>query len=276
VATNGEEQEVFVGDNVPILSAATSAAGDVAAAGGAGATADPLQIRTDVERQDVGLRLRVRPTVGEAGGVRLVLELDVSAVVPSAAGDVEEVGVTLSQRTLSATVHLADGEFAVVGMGPRQTRSLVQRGTPFLSSIPLFGWLFRAERMQTTRTEILLATQAWVQSSPDERVAESLARRLAFERSLSRTAELDGAGDAGWAVWIASAATQGEAEEIAGGVALGGIPPPRVARWDFEGAARYDVLVPGFETLAQAGAAANELSRAGYRSRVVALPEEEM
>ncbi|HET6304330.1 MAG TPA: secretin N-terminal domain-containing protein [Myxococcota bacterium] len=277
VATNGEEQEVFVGNNVPILTATTSsAAGDAAAGANAGALVDPLQVRTDIERQDVGLRLRVRPTVGEAGGVRLALELDVSDVAPSAAGDVEEVGVTISQRKLSATVHLADGEFAVVGMGPRQARRRVERGTPFLSSIPLLGWLFRTERTETTRTELLLATQAWVQRSPDERVAESLARRLAFERSLSRTAGLEGAGDAGWAVLVASAGSEREAEEIASGVALGGVPPPRVTRWDFEGAPRFDVFVPGFETLAQAGAAANELSRAGYRTRVVALPEEGM
>jgi hypothetical protein len=189
---------------------------------------------------------------------------------------VEEVGVTISQRKLSATVHLADGEFAVVGMGPRQARRRVVRGTPFLSSIPLLGWLFRTERTETTRTELLLATQAWIQRNPDERLAESLARRLAFERSLSRTAGLDGADDAGWAVLVASAGSEHEAEEIASGVAVGGIPPARVTRWDFEGAPRFDVFVPGFETLAQAGAAANELARAGYRTRVVALPEEGM
>jgi len=89
----------------------------------------------------------------------------------------------------------------------------VERGTPFLSSIPLLGWLFRTERTETTRTELLLATQAWVQRSPDERVAESLARRLAFERSLSRTAGLEGAGDAGWAVLVASAGSEREADE---------------------------------------------------------------
>jgi general secretion pathway protein D len=277
VATNGEEQEVFVGNNVPILSATTaSAAGDVAAGAGAGATADPLQVRTDIERQDVGLRLHVRPSVGEAGGVRLDLELEVSDVAPSVAGDVEEVGVTLSQRTLSATVHLEDGEFAVVGMGPRQSRRRVQRGTPFLSSIPFLGGFFRTERTETARTELLLATQAWILRSADERVAETLSRRLAFERSLSRTAGLEGEGDAGWAVWVASAGSEREAEEIASGVVLGGVPPPRVTRWDFDGAPRFDVFVPGFETLAQAGAAATELARAGYRSRVVALPEKGM
>jgi general secretion pathway protein D len=277
VATNGEEQEVFVGNNVPILSASTaSAAGDVAAGGGDGAPAAPLQVRTDIERQDVGLRLRVRPSVGEAGGVRLGLELEVSDVAPSVAGDVEEVGVTLTQRTLTATVQLADGEFAVVGMGPRRVERRVERGTPFVSAIPFLGAFFRSERTETARTELLVAAQAWILRGPEERVAETVARRLAFERSLARTAGLSGGGEAGWAVWIASAGSEHEAEEIASGVALGGVPPPRVTRWDFDGSPRYDVFVPGFESLAQAGAAANELARAGYRSRVVAVPEKDL
>jgi general secretion pathway protein D len=277
VATNGEEQEVFVGNNVPILSASTApAAGDVAAGGRDGAPAAPLQVRTDIERQDVGLRLRVRPTVGEAGGVRLGLELEVSDVAPSVAGDVEEVGVTLTQRTLTATVQLADGEFAVVGMGPRRVERRVERGTPFVSAIPFLGAFFRSERTETARTELLVAAQAWILRGPEERVAETVARRLAFERSLARTAGLSGGGDAGWAVWIASAGSEHEAEEIASGVALGGVPPPRVTRWDFDGSPRYDVFVPGFESLAQAGAAANELARAGYRSRVVAVPEKDL
>jgi general secretion pathway protein D len=277
VAVNGEEQEVFVGSNVPILTSATpSAAGDAAAGTTPTGLVDPLTLRTEVERQDVGLRLRVRPTVGEAGGVRLALELDVSDVAAPVAGDVDEVGPTLSQRRLSATVHLADGEFAVVGMGPRQARQTTERGTPFLSDIPLLGWLFRFERTETTRSELLVATQAWVQRNADEQIAESIEQRLAFERSLSRAADLKGAGEVGWAVLVASADSEREAQEIAGGVARDGVPAPRVTRWDFEGKPRFDVFVPGFETLAQAGAAANQLVRAGYPARVVALPDEKM
>jgi general secretion pathway protein D len=277
VAMSGEEQEVFVGNNVPILTASTpTAAGDAATEAAPGQFVDPLTLRTEVERQDVGLRLRVRPVVGESGGVRLELELDVSDVAPSAAGDVDEVGPTISQRKLSALVLLEDGELAVVGMGPRQSKRRVERGTPFLSSIPFFGWFFRTERTQVARTELLVAAQTWVQHDAEERIAGSIERRLAFERSLSRVADLEGAGDVGWAVWVASANSEDEAHEIASGVAVGGVPPPRVTRWDFEGAPRFDVFVPGFETIGQAGVAANELVRAGYRARVMAMPDEAM
>ena len=76
VALSGEEHELTAGDNVPVLIGATNEAGEPA-------ISDPLTIRNDIERRDVGTILRVKPTAGQAGDVRLELEVEVSRLARS-------------------------------------------------------------------------------------------------------------------------------------------------------------------------------------------------
>jgi type II secretory pathway component GspD/PulD (secretin) len=64
LALSGEEHELVSGDNVPVLIGASDAAGEPV-------VSDPLTIRNDIERRDVGMILRVKPTAGQAGDVRL-------------------------------------------------------------------------------------------------------------------------------------------------------------------------------------------------------------
>ena len=89
--TSGDEHEIFAGDNIPIPVSQS--------AGGAAAIAQSpsLTTRKNIERQDVGTYLRLTPTVGEQGGVTLELNLEVSSLAESVAGDVEKVGPTISQ-----------------------------------------------------------------------------------------------------------------------------------------------------------------------------------
>ena len=128
---SGKEHEIFAGDNVPVPVARADAT-------------NPLQVSQNVERQDVGLQLRVRPTVGQEGGVRLELDLEVSSIRPSLVGDAQRVGPTFAQRQLSSTLHLEDGDVAVVGFAtlPRSTQRMV--GVPILHSLPFLGFLFRS------------------------------------------------------------------------------------------------------------------------------------
>jgi hypothetical protein len=79
--------------------------------------------------------LRVKPSVGEAGGVRLELDVEISSLAPSLAGSVEAVGPTLRQRRLSSTIHLNDDEFAVVGFAREAVVEQSVTGTPWLKDI---------------------------------------------------------------------------------------------------------------------------------------------
>jgi len=165
LVSSGDEHEIFVGDNVPIPTAQADAA-------------NPLQVRQNVERQDVGLLLRARPTVGHEGGVRLELDVEVSAVSQSLAGDSARVGPTISERTLQTTVHLDHGVIAVVGFAtlPRHIETVV--GVPYLRSLPILGFLFRTTTETRLETTLLISVQAEVER------AETLALTRALRQEL--------------------------------------------------------------------------------------------
>ena len=70
LVANGEEQRIFVGDNVPVPRAQSG-------------TGSALEVRQNVERHDVGIQLDVRPTLGQQGGVRLELQIHESRIAES-------------------------------------------------------------------------------------------------------------------------------------------------------------------------------------------------
>jgi general secretion pathway protein D len=163
---SGQEHEIFAGDNVPVPVAGTDAA-------------NPLQVSQNVERKDVGLTLRVRPTVGQEGGVQLDLDLDVSAIRESLAGDAERVGPTFVQRQLSSSIRLDQGDVAVVGFAtlPRATQQVV--GVPFLHSLPFLGFLFRSTEDRWLDTTLLVSVQAEIVREETASLTRALRRQLA-------------------------------------------------------------------------------------------------
>ena len=97
-----------VGDNIPIVTGRTDAA-----TGG-----DNLSQSVNVERQDVGVTLRVTPQISEGDTLRLDdLPGDHRSLSrhPDRLGDPEEVGVALSNRKIENTVVVNDGETVAIG-----------------------------------------------------------------------------------------------------------------------------------------------------------------
>jgi len=166
---SGEEHEIFVGENVPILSAQ------------AGAT-DPLQVRQNVERQDVGVVLRVKPTLGEQGSIVLDLQVEVSALAPSQAGDTEDVGPTIRDRVLTSTIRLEPDRVAMIGWQTGPAQEEISTGVPWLKDIPWIGWIFRATDTRTLQNHLLISVTAWSDDAQVRELAEVLRKALGPER----------------------------------------------------------------------------------------------
>ncbi len=262
VATNGEEQEFFVGENIPIPVEAAET----------DTPSDPFNLRTNIEREDVGLQLRVKPTIGQAGGVGLEIELDVTQV--GATGDSPEE-IVLLQRRLSAQAQLRDGEYAVIGFTSRERELLTDERTPFFSDIPFLGWLFRSETKRKVQLYFLVTAQASIQRDPDDLLASSVRARLAMQRSLARVGDLRDAGRVRYAVLMATRADPEQAAAIAQRLPLVSGEDAVVRGWQWEGRSRFDVLVTGFRSLARAGLAATRLRETGYHPQVIAIPDPE-
>jgi general secretion pathway protein D len=140
-------------------------------------------IRQNIERKDVGTTLRVTPTVGERGGVRLELYVEVSAVTESVAGPVEEVGPSLRKTTIESTIRLEGGEVAVIATAPQPMKSHKVTGVPWLMDIPVLGWAFRLTNEQTLNHHLLIAARAEILRPESRDLADRFARALRDERS---------------------------------------------------------------------------------------------
>jgi general secretion pathway protein D len=265
LALSGEEHELVVGDNVPVLIGATDAAG-------APVETDPLTIRNEIERRDVGMLLRVRPTAGQAGDVRLELDVEASRVRPLPASVAERIGPVIEQRKLTVVTRLETGQVAVLGMLQEPIMQERERGVPFLRDVPILGWLFRSTLSERMNRQLVIAVEAAIERSPAERVADGIRFRLAFERALARQGSLAQRDGDAYALLVATRESEAEALSVAG--RLGG--RAQVVRWELDGEPRFDVYLGSYARLAEAVAASAPLSAAGFRPELVALPPREL
>ena len=274
VVLSGEEHELFVGSNIPVPVA--GGASQPAAGGGLTGTAlvqSSVSVVQQIQRQDVGIRLRVKPTLGQAGVVRLDLDVEVSRLAPSIAGDVERVGPTIEKRDIVAAINLRDGEYAVIGMSTDRRERAARRGVPFLMDIPLLGYLFSRVEKSWVDTELIVVAQATVLRSMSDNVAETIRRRLAFERSLSRVDDLSSLSAAPYAVLIETLPDESKAQRIADAFGEDGFST-RVTSWKSHDRDLYDVYLTGFTGFAEAGGVARQLSDAGWPAEITVLPSE--
>lgn len=168
LVASGDEQELFAGDNVPILTAQTN-------------TTDPLLVQQSVERQDVGLDLRVKPTLGADGAIVLDLMLDVKSLAPSVTGNEANTGPTLRERKLTSTIRLEHDRVAVIGYYDGPASMQIVTGVPWLEDIPVLGWLFRASSGTTLRNHLLISVTARRDDTEVRALGEALRRALAAE-----------------------------------------------------------------------------------------------
>ncbi|MBX7137282.1 MAG: type II secretion system secretin GspD [Oligoflexia bacterium] len=142
LATDNEQAEIVVGQNVPFL-ASTSTSGD-----------NLNNTFNQIDRQDVGITLRITPQISGEESVRLQLFTEVSNVVDSTA--TSELGPTTTIRTSETSVITKDGQMVVIGGLMSDSNSDTETGVPFLKDIPVLGQVFRDSSGNRRRTNLLI------------------------------------------------------------------------------------------------------------------------
>jgi general secretion pathway protein D len=143
VTLDNEEARIIVGQNIPITTGSFTLTG-----AGSGLT-NPFQTFT---RQDIGVALRVRPQVAEAGAVKLGIYQEVSSI----RDENNPNGIILNKRALESQVVVDDGQIIVLGgLISDDVNSTVQ-AVPVLGSIPVIGWLFRYTTRQRDKTNLMV------------------------------------------------------------------------------------------------------------------------
>jgi general secretion pathway protein D len=145
---DNEEAKIVIGENVPFVTGSYSNSGS----GGSGTnTANPF---TTVERKDVGLTLKVKPQINENGTVKLVIYQETSSV--KAGTESATNGPTTTKRSIESTILVEDGKIVVLGGLLQDSYTGNAQKVPGLSSIPLFGNLFKSESRARTKTNLMV------------------------------------------------------------------------------------------------------------------------
>jgi type II secretory pathway component GspD/PulD (secretin) len=270
IVTAGDTHEIFVGGNfpVPVQSADTGVGAD-----GASAVDDPLTRRTTIERTDVGINLVVTAKASRVGPIQLDIEMELSRIAPSAAGDITLVGPTFVKQNFLVNARLKDGEAAIVAVNKDHRSMESDAGTPFLSDIPLLGWFFSSKGTREEDVHLIVAAQARRISTPAEFAADTIRRRLAFERRNAREDALPGVpdGESGFAVLVTTRGREDDAKAIAESLDLRGYHA-EIHRWVLEGRELFDVYVTSLDSMADAADVASTLDAEGWQTNLTLLP----
>jgi general secretion pathway protein D len=153
---DNEEAKIVVGENVPFITGSYATTGTTA-------TATPFQT---IDRKDVGLTLRIKPTILEGGTVKLQIYEEVSSInsLTNAAG------VITNTRTLESIVLVDEGHIVVLGGLIQDSVTMQEDKVPVLGDIPWLGNLFRHEVREQTKTNLMIFIRPYVlrtASAPD-------------------------------------------------------------------------------------------------------------
>ena len=120
-----------------------------------------------LEEKEVGVILSVTPSINPDGYVRMEVQPTLSKV--SAEKDQPAVGVEtprIIQRTADTTVTVRDGQTIVIGGLINESYDYHEDQIPLLGDIPILGQLFRSEREELVRTELVIVLTPHVVKSP--------------------------------------------------------------------------------------------------------------
>ncbi|HOW74519.1 MAG TPA: type II secretion system secretin GspD [Candidatus Competibacteraceae bacterium] len=138
VTMDNEEAEIVVGQNVPFVTGSYTSSTSSGSSGNTNALANPFQT---IQRDDVGIKLKVKPQINEGNAVKLEIEQEVSSVVPSANAATQ--GPTTNKRSIKTIVMVEDGQVLVLGGLIDDKLDESAQKVPLLGDVPLLGNLFR-------------------------------------------------------------------------------------------------------------------------------------
>jgi general secretion pathway protein D len=178
LTADNEEAEIKVGANIPIIANRVQSASGID-----DATGNDLATSVNVERQDIGVTLRVTPQISEGDAVRMEIfqEItDVNAALSLVTGRPEDVGVALSSRKVENTVVVSNHQTVVIGGLIQDDYRDNENKIPWLGDIPFLGWLFKTTDKEIRKTNLLVFLTPHIVRSPADHERETIRKREEF------------------------------------------------------------------------------------------------
>ena len=144
--TTMDNQEAFflVGQEVPVITGSTTGSNNT----------NPFQ---QVDRQEVGIKLKVTPQINEGDAVQLTIEQEVSSI-----GGATAVDITINKREIKTTVMADDGATVVLGGLIDEDVQESESKVPLLGDIPILGHLFKSTSVSKKKRNLMVFIKATI------------------------------------------------------------------------------------------------------------------
>jgi general secretion pathway protein D len=135
---DNEEAFFIVGQEVPIITGTSTGSNN----------SNPFQT---VDRQEVGIKLKVTPQINEGDAVQLTIEQEVSSV-----SGATSVDISINKREIKTTVIVDDGGTIVLGgLIDEDVQESVSK-VPLLGDIPFLGHLFKTTSTSKRKRNLMV------------------------------------------------------------------------------------------------------------------------
>ncbi len=158
------EAEIKVAQEVPFIT------GQFTNTGAAGGSVNPFQT---IQREEVGIILRITPQINEGNAILLKVEQEQSSISSGAEGAVDLV---TNKRTINTNVIVEDGGIIVLGGLIEEILIETEQRVPILGRIPILGALFRSRKTELVKTNLMVFIRPTILRDGTQAVLQSNAR----------------------------------------------------------------------------------------------------
>jgi general secretion pathway protein D len=172
LTSDNQEAEILVGQNIPFIASRATDSTNLA------------NTFATVERQDVGITLRLTPQISQGDVIRLDLYEEVSAVVPNPPVDPNVAGPTTTVRSASTTIVAKNGHTVALGGLISDAVTAGQSKIPYIGDIPVIGNLFKMTDDRKAKINLLIFLTPHVVHDESDLATFSADQRDRFKRYL--------------------------------------------------------------------------------------------
>ncbi len=141
VTLDNEEGKIVVGQNVPFVTGSSTSASNP--------STNPFQT---IERQDVGITLKIKPQINEGDSITLNVYQEISSV----SNDTSAADIVTNKRSIETKVLIKDNMTLVLGgLISDEMRDSGDK-VPFLGKVPIIGRLFRSDRKEVIKKNLMI------------------------------------------------------------------------------------------------------------------------
>lgn len=130
---------------------------------------------SSIQYQDVGLVIKVTPSISNDGTVQIKMDLTSSGVEQSATAE-ERLTPTITQRSLSTIARIPDGKTSVVAGVKQQSNGNTRTTIPVLGMVPILGRFFTTPRQESGTSDIIITVTPHIIRSAGINREDHLAR----------------------------------------------------------------------------------------------------